>query len=212
MSQMQSSQRPEEILQSNTDIEEWKLEVEKVSSHLKVTVRVDNRDWRTHLDQMHSYRYICWENQDPAQREKNIVTAVLTVLVAGQILPTCNWFRFTKLNSGIGNLIFSAFSFVCETLTNRFFFSFRKGIEEALTTTRVHLDKLHTDIARTLEKISSREKYLNGQLEAPLQEFRQLTDNLAATKEKYKQVREEKKYGKRNIMRVRNAICFCPIF
>ena len=50
------------------------------------------------------------------------------------------------------------------------------------------MDKLHSDIARTLEKISSREKYLNGQLEAPLAEFRSLTDNLAATKEKYKQV------------------------
>lgn len=52
------SQRPDEILQSNTDIDAWKLEVEKVSSQLKVTVRVDNRDWRTHLEQMHSYRQV----------------------------------------------------------------------------------------------------------------------------------------------------------
>ena len=93
--------------------------MEKVSSQLKVTVRLDNRDWRTHLEQMHSYR---------------------------------------------------------------------RGIEEALTTTKAHLDKLHADIARTLEKIASREKYLNGQLEAPLAEFRQLSDTLAATREKYKQV------------------------
>ncbi len=50
--------------------------------------------------------------------------------------------------------------------------SYRQGIEEALTTTKVHLDKLHADIGRTLEKISSREKYLNSQLEAPLGEFR----------------------------------------
>ena len=79
-----------------------------------------------------------------------------------------------------------------------FSFLVRKGIEEALTTTRVHLDKLHSDIGRTLEKISSREKYLNGQLEAPLQEFRQLTDNLAATKEKYKQVRVKLRHEKQN--------------
>ena len=91
-----SSQRPEEILQSTTDAEEWRMEVEKVAPQLKVTVRVDNRDWRTHLEQMHSYR---------------------------------------------------------------------TGIEEALTTTKVQLDKLHADIARTLEKIASREKYLNSQLE-----------------------------------------------
>ncbi len=34
--------------------------------------------------------------------------------------------------------------------------TYRAGIDEALVTTRVHLDKLHSDIARTLEKISSR--------------------------------------------------------
>ena len=66
--------------------------------------------------------------------------------------------------------------------------SYRQGIEEALTTTKTQLDKLHSDIARTLEKISSREKYLNSQLEGPLNDYRQLSDNLAATKEQYKQV------------------------
>ena len=65
---------------------------------------------------------------------------------------------------------------------------YRAGIDEALNVTRVQLDKLHSDIARTLEKIQSREKYLNSQLEAPLQEFRQMNDQLAATKEHYKQV------------------------
>jgi estrogen-related receptor beta like 1 len=44
------------------------------------------------------------------------------------------------------------------------------------------------NLLRTLEKIGSREKYLNSQLEAPLVDFRQLTDTLAATKEQYKQV------------------------
>eukprot|EP00095_Tigriopus_kingsejongensis_P002763 maker-scaffold845_size89356-snap-gene-0.15 protein:Tk02763 transcript:maker-scaffold845_size89356-snap-gene-0.15-mRNA-1 annotation:"intraflagellar transport protein 57 homolog" len=113
------SQRPEDILESTTDLDEWKLEVERVAPQLKITVRSDNRDWRAHLEQMHTYR---------------------------------------------------------------------QGIEEALNTTKVHLDKLHNDIGRTLEKISSREKYLNSQLEAPLQQFRQLSDSLAATKEQYKQV------------------------
>lgn len=50
----------------------------------------------------------------------------------------------------------------------------RSGIDESLTTTKGHLDKLHTDIARTLEKIGSREKYLNAQLEPLLNEYRSL--------------------------------------
>ena len=103
-----SAQRPEEIMESTTDAEEWRMEVEKVAPQLKVTVRVDNRDWRTHLEQMHSYR---------------------------------------------------------------------TGIEEALTTTKVQLDKLHSDIARTLEKIASREKYLNSQLEGS-KEYSYIKDSL----------------------------------
>ena len=86
-----------------------------------MTVKVDSRDWRSHLEQMHAYR---------------------------------------------------------------------DGIEQALDSTKSQLDKLHTDVSRTLEKISSREKYLNSQLEAPLSDLRQLQDNLAATKEQYRQVFE----------------------
>ena len=67
--------------------------------------------------------------------------------------------------------------------------TYRDGIEQALESTKSQLDKLHTDVSRTLEKISSREKYLNSQLEAPLSDLRQLQDNLAATKEQYRQVK-----------------------
>ncbi len=48
----------------------------------------------------------------------------------------------------------------------------RDGIETSLKDTQVHLDKLYNEITRTLEKIGSREKYLNNQLEHHLQEFR----------------------------------------
>ena len=40
----------------------------------------------------------------------------------------------------------------------------RDGIEESLQSTKTELDKLQTEIAKTLEKISSREKYINSQL------------------------------------------------
>ena len=63
----------------------------------------------------------------------------------------------------------------------------RDGIESSLTETRGHLDKLHTEISHTLEKIASREKYLNNQLEHLLGDFRLAQDQLAETKEKYRQ-------------------------
>ncbi|KAK3758581.1 hypothetical protein RRG08_041232 [Elysia crispata] len=61
------------------------------------------------------------------------------------------------------------------------------GIESSLTESRVHLDKLQNEVSRTLEKIASREKYINSQLEGLLGAFRQAQDALAETKEKYRQ-------------------------
>ncbi|XP_066282808.1 intraflagellar transport protein 57 homolog [Branchiostoma lanceolatum] len=63
----------------------------------------------------------------------------------------------------------------------------RDGIEHSLTESRGHLDKLHQEITRTLEKIGSREKYINNQLENLLQEFRAMQDQLAQAKEKYRE-------------------------
>jgi estrogen-related receptor beta like 1 len=53
----------------------------------------------------------------------------------------------------------------------------REGIETSLTETRVHLDKLHDEISHTLEKIGSREKYLNNQLEHLLTDFRYVSNS-----------------------------------
>ncbi|XP_052806204.1 intraflagellar transport protein 57 homolog [Mya arenaria] len=63
----------------------------------------------------------------------------------------------------------------------------KDGIETSLTETKTYLDKLHDEITRTLEKISSREKYINNQLEHHLSEFRGAQDSLAETKERYRQ-------------------------
>ena len=64
----------------------------------------------------------------------------------------------------------------------------RDGIDDCLQVTRTELDKLQAEIARTLEKISSREKYINNQLEEPLTMYKQLSHLLAQSKEQYRQV------------------------
>ena len=48
--------RPEKIMESHTDAEKWRLEVERVAPSLKVTVTVNSKDWRSHLEQMHCHR------------------------------------------------------------------------------------------------------------------------------------------------------------
>ncbi|KAJ4443521.1 intraflagellar transport protein 57 homolog [Periplaneta americana] len=113
------AQKPDDILESTTDIDGWKLELERVLPQLKVTIKTDARDWRSHLEQMQKHR---------------------------------------------------------------------SGIDEALATTKGQLDKLHTDISHTLEKIGSREKYLNSQLEPMLIQYRALQDEFARLSEHYREV------------------------
>ena len=64
----------------------------------------------------------------------------------------------------------------------------RKNIDDTLSTTKQQLDKLHSDINRSMEKIGSREKYLNNQLEQLILEYRTVQDQLAQVKEQYKSV------------------------
>ncbi|KAJ8913943.1 hypothetical protein NQ315_015180 [Exocentrus adspersus] len=110
--------RPVE-LKSDVDEESWKLEVERVLPHLKVTIKNDNRDWRSHLEQMKSYK---------------------------------------------GN------------------------IDECLGTTKSQLEKLHKEISITLEKVNSREKYFNRELETVLEEYRNLQEQLSKVKDNYKNI------------------------
>uniref|UniRef100_A0A8D0HWQ5 Intraflagellar transport protein 57 homolog n=1 Tax=Sphenodon punctatus TaxID=8508 RepID=A0A8D0HWQ5_SPHPU len=63
----------------------------------------------------------------------------------------------------------------------------KDGIESALKDTRGYLDKLHNEISRTLEKVSSRERYINNQLEHLVQEYRAVQAQLSEAKEKYQQ-------------------------
>lgn len=48
----------------------------------------------------------------------------------------------------------------------------KANISTGLNGTKNQLDKLHTDIGNTLDKIKMREMYLNKQLEPTLNEFR----------------------------------------
>ncbi|XP_076239630.1 intraflagellar transport 57 [Calliopsis andreniformis] len=113
------TQKPDDILESKTNREEWQLELERVLPQLKVTVKTDSRDWRSHIEQM---KQLC------------------------------------------GNIT-----------TN-------------LTGTKSQLDKLHIDIANTLDKIKTRESYLNRQLEPILKEYQGLQDELSKVKEQYRDV------------------------
>uniref|UniRef100_A0A8C8VDR7 Intraflagellar transport protein 57 homolog n=1 Tax=Pelusios castaneus TaxID=367368 RepID=A0A8C8VDR7_9SAUR len=63
----------------------------------------------------------------------------------------------------------------------------KDGIESALKETKGYLDKLHNEISRTLEKVNSREKYINNQLEHLIQEYRTAQAQLSEAKEKYQQ-------------------------
>ncbi|XP_076655690.1 intraflagellar transport 57 [Halictus rubicundus] len=111
--------KPDDILESKTSREEWQLELERVLPQLKVTVKTDSRDWRSHIDQMQQ---------------------------------------------------------------------FRTNIANNLTGTKSQLDKLHSELSNTLDKIRTRESYLNRQLEPILKEYQTLQEELSKVKEQYRDV------------------------
>ncbi|RZC32563.1 intraflagellar transport protein 57 -like [Asbolus verrucosus] len=43
-------------MKTNVDEESWKLELERVLPLLKITIKNENRDWRSHLEQMKQYK------------------------------------------------------------------------------------------------------------------------------------------------------------
>ncbi|KAJ3172948.1 Intraflagellar transport protein 57 [Geranomyces variabilis] len=58
-------------------------------------------------------------------------------------------------------------------------------ISNSLTSTRTHLQKLHTEISTQLEKLSSREKYINTQFESQTDQHRILKDTASELKQKH---------------------------
>jgi len=64
--------------------------------------------------------------------------------------------------------------------------TFQHSIEESLKETKSYLEKLYDEISRTLEKISSREKYINSQLEDPMLSLRNYQEKLNEIKDAYK--------------------------
>ena len=44
------------MVESQVNVDSWKLEVERVAPSLKVTLRSESRDWRAHLEQIYHHR------------------------------------------------------------------------------------------------------------------------------------------------------------
>ncbi|KAH8240857.1 hypothetical protein KR026_006277 [Drosophila bipectinata] len=105
-----------------TDHQEWRLELERVLPHLKVFVKADARDWRTHISQMET---------------------------------------------------------------------FRAAIDEVSETTQAQLKKLHNEFTFDLEKIESREKHLNNELQPLIQQFKEVSIELSSIQYAQNQVQEE---------------------
>ncbi|KAH8262141.1 hypothetical protein KR038_002197 [Drosophila bunnanda] len=103
-------ERSQELDARLSDHQEWHLELERVLPHLKVFVKADARDWRTHITQMDA---------------------------------------------------------------------FRSNIAEASETTQAQLKKLHSEFTFSLEKVESREKHLNNELQPLIQQFKELSIELS---------------------------------
>ncbi|KAF3857744.1 hypothetical protein F7725_010945 [Dissostichus mawsoni] len=67
----------------------------------------------------------------------------------------------------------------------------RDGIKSSLKEATSYLDRLQEDVGKTLEKVSSREKYINNQLESLIQEYRGAQAKLSQISEELEKVKQE---------------------
>ncbi|XP_077563629.1 intraflagellar transport protein 57 homolog [Haemaphysalis longicornis] len=64
----------------------------------------------------------------------------------------------------------------------------RKELDEGLQSTRAQLERLSAGLGSALDKLASREKYLNAQLDAPLAQYRSVQEALARTRDHYRTI------------------------
>ncbi|XP_036225234.2 intraflagellar transport protein 57 homolog [Bactrocera oleae] len=105
-----------------TDQQQWRQEFERVLPQLKVYVKADARDWRTHFSQI-------------------------------------------------------------ETL--------KAGIDECSEDTQLQLKKLHSEFTFSLEKIESREKHLNNELQSFIRQFKEISIELSNVQHAQTQVQTD---------------------
>ncbi|XP_055917076.1 intraflagellar transport protein 57 homolog [Eupeodes corollae] len=102
-----------------TEHEMWRLELERVLPQLKIVVKADSRDWRSHLNQIESLK---------------------------------------------------------------------QNIDEISDDTQTQLKKLHNDFTFNLDKIESREKHLNNELSALINQFKDVSIELSGVQFASKQI------------------------
>lgn len=104
------------ILKTRVDPAAWRLELERVRPALRVTIHTDNKEWRTHFDQMETHS---------------------------------------------------------------------KAIEKTFVKAKENLGSISGDIRKGLDKISTREKYINSHLASLLQEYQRQQEALKTIEDKY---------------------------
>nr|XP_022903462.1 intraflagellar transport protein 57 homolog isoform X1 [Onthophagus taurus] len=77
----QNKSTPRQIESINIDQENWNLEIERVLPRLRITIRNDNRDWRSNLEQMKQYRNTINQNLTTTKHhlekvQKDVVTTL----------------------------------------------------------------------------------------------------------------------------------------
>ncbi|KAL6447292.1 hypothetical protein ACFW04_001503 [Cataglyphis niger] len=148
----ETQQKPDNILESNTNRDEWQLELEKVLPRLKVTVK-------TGIKYFYSTKLII------LLKYYLLKDKCVCVYVVIYYTDSRDWRAHLEQMKQL-----------------------RANIATDLSGTKTSLNKIYTDIGNTLDKIKTRETYLNKQLEPSLMEYRSLQEKLSKIKEQYRDV------------------------
>lgn len=152
---------------SNVDEEAWHLELERVLPQLKVTIKSDNRDWRSHIDQMKTHK----KNIEEVLRNTKGQLDKLYYDISSSLEKISN--REKHLNNDLENVLdeyryffFLAFPF----LTGSYLLlpNFSRSLQEELSKFQDNYKSISggvTDRTRELSKLSDQLDSVKQQME-----------------------------------------------
>ncbi|KAJ9508190.1 hypothetical protein QJQ45_021540, partial [Haematococcus lacustris] len=144
-----------QMLQSKVDPTAWRLELERVAPRLRILLSADNKDWRSHLEEVQ-------------QHSKEVIIIIIIITIAIAIITISNNRSSSSVNltwhGPVGVIGIVAIYWHCS--------DYVQAISTAWPDSRVVLEKLSSELDASLDKLTSRERFLNEQFERLMAQYR----------------------------------------
>jgi hypothetical protein len=158
------------MLTSKVDPTLWKMELERVGPKLRILLNADAKDWRTNLEEVHTNSKVSRDELGGGERRRGEKTGGEE---EAQLPGDCLERMVAHSPPHSRPLIPLTHDVPAPPAS-----SLPQAISTAWPESRGVLEKLRTELNNSLEKLTTREKFLNEQFERLMQQYRAQREQL----------------------------------